>query len=44
MSALLYFMESCGLESKLVRAALERNNNIDRPEKDWASDQGRAVE
>lgn len=44
MSALLYFMESQGLESFLVRAALNRNNELDRPDKDWSNDVGRAVE
>ena len=37
-AALLYFMESKGVESKIVRAANERNRLIDRPEHDWEAD------
>lgn len=44
MAALLYFMESQGLESFLVRAAVDRNNKLDRPDKDWSDDIGRSVE
>ena len=44
MAALLHFMESHGLESYMIRAAVDRNNECDRPDKDWSSDVGRAVE
>ena len=37
-AALLYFMESQGVESKIVRAANERNRLIDRTEHDWEND------
>ena len=37
-AALLYFMEQSGVESKIVRAANERNRLIDRPERDWEQD------
>ena len=41
--ALLREFEDCGVESFIIKGAVERNLKLDRPEKDWASDIGRAV-
>lgn len=41
--ALLRDFEDSGVEALVLRAAVERNEKIDRPEKDWSSDVGRAV-
>ena len=41
--ALLREFEDCGVESFILKGAVERNLKLDRPEKDWASDIGRAV-
>lgn len=43
MHALLHQLNNAGLESHVVSACLRRNNNIDRPEKDWKNDKGRTV-
>jgi UDPglucose 6-dehydrogenase len=44
MGALLYQMQAeQNLESYIIEAALARNNQVDRPEQDWAADKGRAV-
>ncbi len=37
-SALLHFMESAGVESYIVKAAVNRNKLVDRPEHDWEND------
>jgi len=42
-TALLREFEDNNLPSFILRAAVERNEKIDRPEKDWSSDIGRAV-
>jgi len=41
--ALLRDFEDSGVESYVLRGAVERNEKLDRPEKDWSSDVGRAV-
>ena len=42
-SALLKDFEDSGVASYLLKAAVERNDKVDRPEKDWSADKGRAV-
>jgi len=42
-TALLREFEDHNLESYILKAAIDRNENMDRPEKDWNSDHGRAV-
>lgn len=42
-SALLFEMEKNNMTSYIVKAIVERNNKIDRPEKDWMQLKGRAV-
>jgi len=42
-NALLYEMNKVGMESYVLRGAIERNRNIDRKEEDWKEDKGRAV-
>jgi len=42
-ASLLDQMTQCGQESYLVEAAKARNIQVDRPEKDWENDKGRAV-
>jgi UDPglucose 6-dehydrogenase len=44
MAALLHLLQSSEKPSFIIKAALSRNNQIDRPDKDWAADKGRAVE
>jgi len=36
-------MQKCGMKPYIMEAIIERNEKIDRPEKDWANDKGRAV-
>jgi len=36
-------MKSVGMESHILQSAVYRNENIDRSEKDWCQDIGRAV-
>lgn len=43
MNALAHELEAAGLESYVIKAAIERNEYHDRPERDWKSDIGRAV-
>ena len=43
MNALLQHYEANGIESYIIKAAVDRNEHKDRPEKDWKSDKGRAV-
>ena len=40
---LLYQMKQKGMKSYMVKATVERNENVDRVEKDWNSSKGRAV-
>jgi len=42
-TALLKDFEDSNVHSFILRGAVERNEKIDRPEKDWTSDIGRAV-
>lgn len=42
-NALLYEMKKAGMESYVLRGALERNQKVDRKEEDWREDKGRAV-
>jgi UDP-glucose 6-dehydrogenase len=41
-AALLCEYKKLGLKSYIINAAVERNNKIDRPEKDWENNVGRA--
>jgi len=44
MGSLLYQMQAgANLESHVIKAAVKRNLSIDRPERDWTADKGRAV-
>jgi UDPglucose 6-dehydrogenase len=43
MASLKFQMKEKGVESKIISAAEERNTAIDRPEKDWMLDVGRAA-
>ena len=43
MSSVLFQIKEAGMESFLIEAALVRNSYVDRPEKDWENDKGRAV-
>jgi UDPglucose 6-dehydrogenase len=43
ISSLKYQMKEKGVESKILSAVEERNSIIDRPEKDWMLDVGRAA-
>lgn len=36
-------MESIGMKSYIIKSAVERNENVDRSEKDWNDNKGRAV-
>jgi len=40
---LLHEMSQCGMISYIIQAMISRNELVDRPEKDWLSDTGRAV-
>lgn len=42
-NALRYIMEQHDVESPVIDSVVFRNETIDRPEKDWKSDKGRAV-
>jgi len=42
-TALLRDFEDSGVDSYLLKAAVERNNRVDRPEEDWKDNKGRAV-
>lgn len=43
MASLRHQIQTNGLQSFIIRAAIERNETIDRPEKDWSTDVGRAT-
>lgn len=43
MASLEYQMKEVNVESTIIKAANDRNNRIDRTEKDWSQDKGRAV-
>lgn len=36
-------MENSGVKSYILTAAIERNENVDRKEKDWEKNIGRSV-
>ena len=40
---LLHHMKESNMESYLIKATVERNENVDRKEQDWKLDNGRAV-
>jgi UDPglucose 6-dehydrogenase len=40
---LLFWIESKGSNAPILRAAIDRNENIDRKDKDWKENKGRAV-
>ena len=42
-ASLKYEMNKCGMKPYIMEAIIERNENVDRPEKDWANDKGRSV-
>jgi len=42
-SSLKYEMNKSGMKPYILEAIIERNEKIDRPEKDWSNDKGRAV-
>lgn len=42
-SSLRYEMVNVGMNPYIMNAIIERNENVDRPEKDWSTDKGRAV-
>ena len=41
-SSLQYEMTDAGMTPYIMNAIIERNNTVDRPEKDWCKDKGRA--
>jgi UDP-glucose 6-dehydrogenase len=42
-SSLKYEMTKTGMNPYILTAIIDRNEKVDRPEKDWCSDKGRAV-
>jgi UDPglucose 6-dehydrogenase len=42
-ASLKYEMSKLGIKPYIMEAIIERNEKVDRPEKDWCSDTGRAV-
>ena len=38
-----YEMEKAGMKSYILNAVIDRNENVDRPQKDWKDKKGRAV-
>ena len=42
ISNLRYEMKKVGMKSYILSSAIERNENVDRKEKDWLKDKGRA--
>lgn len=42
-ASLRYEMNKCQVESHILNAIIYRNDHIDRPEKDWTENKGRAV-
>jgi nucleotide sugar dehydrogenase len=41
--SLLHEMKQIGMESYVIKSAIDRNEKVDRPEKDWNQNHGRAV-
>ena len=42
-NSLKYEMENIGMKSYIINSIIDRNENVDRKEKDWTEDKGRAV-
>mgnify|MGYP000483459287 CR=1 FL=1 len=42
-SSLRYEMKTTGMKPYVMNAIIERNEKVDRPEKDWKNNKGRAV-
>lgn len=42
-NSLLYEMEHSGMKSYILKSAIERNQNVDRKQKDWEKSKGRCV-
>ena len=43
INSFLYQMQNMGLPATVIESVIFRNEKIDRPEKDWSSNKGRAV-
>ena len=43
MNSLKYEMEKSGVQPYILRSAIERNETVDRSQKDWNQNKGRAV-
>jgi len=43
LNSLIYQMDKSGIEPTILNAANNQNNAVDRPERDWEEDRGRAV-
>jgi len=43
MESLSYQLSKAGVDPKVIKSCILRNKRIDRPEKDWEKDKGRAV-
>lgn len=43
MASMLYQIQETNAESYILEAAVARNNQVDRTEKDWEKDRGRAI-
>jgi len=43
VASLKYEMEQCNMVPYILKSIITRNELIDRPEKDWCANKGRAV-
>ena len=43
MNSLLHQMKATGMTSYIIKSAIDRNQDADRPQRDWLHDKGRAV-
>lgn len=43
MSNLCHIMKAAGMKSFIIQSAIDRNENVDRKEKDWLDNKGRAT-
>ena len=43
LNSLIYQMEQSNVYPMILSAANDQNNKVDRPERDWEDDRGRAV-
>jgi UDPglucose 6-dehydrogenase len=43
LNSLIYQMDQSNVDPMILSAANDQNNKVDRPEKDWEEDRGRAV-